>query len=245
MLRTMTQNNDGSSYMFFTMITMLFGCLSIVIEQQTHSRATRILHSVVSALLLALNGVNFISLFWRLWIRQEVEVSARSFFWTRLWARLPWQVVRAADGFIGWAMSISFVLLSLWIWDDTPEKVRHLSFCNHDGCHNIWGAWNMCISQAFALVTASYPELGSQSQLAVTLTWLAGSSSWFVITLTLTAIITTGIQRSAEMAILRNEQMKTKNDSGDRALLIRKGPSPVANTSVNPFEEQLPGEAEY
>lgn len=243
MLSGITENNDGSSYMFFTIVTMLVGCVSIVIEQQAHSRTTQILYSVASALLLLMNGINFVSLFWRLWVRQELELSPRrSFIWTRLVSRIPWQVTRAVDCYIGWSMSISFVLLSLWVWDDTPNKDRHLTFCNHAGCQNIWGAWNMCISQAFAQVSASFPELGARSQLAITLGWLVGSSAWFVMTLTLVVVITAGIQRTAELRRLRKEQIKAQNDSGDRALLMRRPTSSGASASVsggNPFEPAL------
>lgn len=177
MLRAVSANNDGSSYMFFTMVTLLFGCVITAIHQQAHTHASRIVHSIVAALVVFINMTNLISLFWRLWVRQEIEVSAYPSIWTRAWSRFPWQIVRAADAFFGTSFAWSFVFLTVWVWSPATDRNLHYTFCNQAGCQNIWGAWNMCISQAFAILVAGYPELSSHSQLAITLTWIAGAVS--------------------------------------------------------------------
>lgn len=218
--------NDGSSYMLFTLVGAIAGPLFILLDQLVDTKASHAIFTTFAAFYLPFVLLNTLSLAWRTWIRQEFEVSL-PLPQTLFGRRLPWRLVRVVDVALSSWLALSFVMLCFWIWDGDLHRETHFEFCEIAGCHNIWGAWNMCISQVVALWFTSTTDLHVKSQAAITFSWLASVMAGLVILLLITILVAEGREAEKRTKAVSGARSERRQRDNELVPLARGGEAPV------------------
>jgi len=177
------KENNGNSFMFFTLVLGAVGPCMIVMVQQAPCLATRIIYTIFAALAMLFAAANFILLAFREWNQQLLEITPRILVTAMpvFLADIPWRIWRLTDCVMAWLLANSYLILAFYIWDDSTLKERFFFFClDHTACENLWAMWNVSISQAVAYFTAASNEILVRSPLAVTLTWILSLVAWFI-----------------------------------------------------------------
>lgn len=188
MWNQVTAENNGSSYGLFTIVSLALGSAAIAIDQSYNTRASHIVLTVTASAIALITLVNLVSLFWRIWVGQCLEISPKIRF--RYINRLPWQVVRVMDSIISWNLGMSYLMLLFWVWDTSPDRSDNFTFCDMSACQNIWAAWNICIMQTTGVFSTGLTGPDTKSPLAVTFGWvntIIGLTFMVLIGATLTA----------------------------------------------------------
>jgi len=186
------RDNNGNSYMFFTIVVLASSPLMILLDQQVNTLATHIVFTIYAILqLILLPGVNILSFFWRSWVAQRIELSVTvPMGFGRPLTDVPWRVWRLIDCFLSWNFAAGNVLLCFWIWDDAPDKDTYFLFCDHhSGCQNIWGAWVWCYTNALQIWTAATTDLHVRGLLATNLIAFLTSVSWWILVFVILSVL--------------------------------------------------------
>ena len=177
------KENNGNSFMFFTIIVAIITPCMIVMAQQAPCLATRIIFTIFAALAAIFAALNFLFLSYREWNQQLVEVSPKFLVAATpvFLADVPWRILRLTDCVCAWVLAIANLILCFWIWDTAPDKSTYFLFCDdHRGCTNIWSGWNLSILQSINYFTATSSDLHVNGQLAVLLASIASLVAWFI-----------------------------------------------------------------
>jgi hypothetical protein len=191
------KENNGNSFMFFTLVVGAIGPCMIVMVQQAPCLATKIIYTIFAALAALFAALNFVLLAFREWNQQLVEISPRLLITAMpvFLADIPWRIWRVTDCVLAWVLANSYLIYAFYVWDDSPFKDKYFFFClDHTACKNSWAVWNACISQAVAYFTAATNELLVRSPLAITLTWVLSLLAWFVSQLVTVAVIAKALE---------------------------------------------------
>ena len=143
--------NDGSSYMLFTLVTVALGAINVLIDQQTGTRGAHVWFAIAATALYIINLVGILSLFWRIWVEQMVEVSIFSWQPRIFGHRISWRLWRIIDHYLGFNLAFSLIFMTFWVWDDSPNKDKFYDFPPNMPVSNHWAMWASFIATAFAI----------------------------------------------------------------------------------------------
>jgi len=177
------KENNGNSFMFFTIVVAIITPCMIVMAQQAPCLATRIIFTIFAALSAIFAAIGFLLLSYREWNQQLVEVSPKFLVAAMpvFLADVPWRIWRLADCVCAWVLAVANLILVFWIWDTSADKSTYFLFCDdHRGCTNIWSGWNLSILQSINYFTATSSDLHVKGQLAVLLASIASLVAWFI-----------------------------------------------------------------
>lgn len=212
------RDNNGSSWMLFTLIGLVLGPVFIAIDGSLHNTGTRIVYTIWACAYWGMALSNPLMFIYRTFVRQLFEITPS--FLDRLdertppWARVPWRLIRILDITLAWILAMSYAILIFWVWDESPGHDRFLAFCTHHGCSSIWGAWNLCLSQAVKIFVTNGSEVPVLHQGAVAMQWMFELISMLIFLLALTVGVTQVLESSL-LALLaasaRNQQQMAAN----------------------------------
>lgn len=143
--------NDGSSYMLFTLCTAALGAINVLIDQQTGTQGARVWFAIAATVLYTLNLIGVVFLFWRIWVAQMVEISAFSWQPRILGHRISWRLWRIIDHYLGLNVAFSLILMTFWVWDDAPDKESFYDFPDNMPVRNHWAMWASFIATSFSI----------------------------------------------------------------------------------------------
>lgn len=169
----MSRENNGSSYLLFTIGTVGLGAISVLIDQQAGTQGARVWFAIAATLLYVINLVGIISLFWREWIAQLVEISPTSWEPRFFGYRIPWRLYRIVDHYIGLNIAFSLLWMTFWVWDPSDAKETYFTFPPSINSSNHWAVWLSFIETSFAVfngVGFAEFQLASTATVALT-TW--------------------------------------------------------------------------
>lgn len=156
---TSLDDNDGNSYGVFTLLSIGLGPMFILLEQQVTQTWTRVFFTLFAAAMMLLATFNLLSLFWRVNVRQEFEVTPKFVgnFRVPVLSRVNWRYWRLLDAYLAWNLAQGYIYLVFYVWDlNNPLKNSQFNFCaDLYACHNIWAVWVECTAAAFDVFATS------------------------------------------------------------------------------------------
>ena len=195
---------NASSYMLFTVVTVLVTVPTIAITQAKPDTA-RVWMAVASALLYVANFAGIMELFWREWFNPPplVRLPRQTVVFGY---EIPWRLVRLLDHYIGFSVAFSLVLLTVWAYDPSPTKDTYYTFAVGINSTNIWSAWNslLLLSIAILAMTNGVGELIIARELTVTL------CGWqiFISAPINVAVVALVITRGVELIAARRKELE-------------------------------------
>ena len=142
-MKSPTENN-GSSYMLFTLAAGAFGTIAVLMDQQINTKGSHVWFTIVGVFFYVINLIGIVSLFWREWISQTIEISPSS---RTSQLRIPWRIYRVIDHYLGLNLSFSLVLMIFWVWNQDT----YYAFSQGINSTNHWTAWLAFIGTSFSM----------------------------------------------------------------------------------------------
>lgn len=168
--------NNGSSYLLFTICTAIVSAFIVLIDQQANTQGSHVVFAIAATLTYLVNLVGIIFLFWREWAGQAIEISLTERNLSFAGYSIPWRLYRTVDHYLGLNLSFALIMMTFWVWDTSADKDTYYSFPSSLNVQNPWAMWMSFIGTSFAI----YNGVGF-AEFAVISTATVAIATWHII----------------------------------------------------------------